>query len=124
MCDSGRWQLRAIQPVCVSLDGIRRERGMVFEAVSVMSKLVMPALFAVAIAVAIGGCHEGVSAPDASSDPLSQYRCLGHSADGSCVSMPANCPLIVHHTMPVCPQDFTLIFTRDDTCANRRICID
>ena len=81
-------------------------------------------LVTVLFAIAMVGCHESVSAPDANPDPLSQYRCLGHNSDGSCVSMPANCPLILHRTTPGCPLDFTLILTRDDTCADHRICID
>jgi hypothetical protein len=80
------------------------------------SKLVMPVLIAIAAMVGCDGSD--------GSDDLSQYRCLGHNADGSCVSTPANCPLRIQRTTPFCGEGYTLILTKDDTCPNRLICID
>jgi len=53
------------------------------------------------------------------------YRCVIQNPDGSCESIPANCPVsIPHDQTPRCEPGSTLILTSQDHCAHKLICID
>jgi hypothetical protein len=71
-------------------------------------------MFAVAVTAACGG------EPNAA-----EFRCRIPLPDGSCNSMPANCPVhLSHSTQPGCPMGAELIPIDEDTCAHKLICID
>jgi hypothetical protein len=53
------------------------------------------------------------------------FRCRSSNSDGSCNSMPANCPVTIPHgNEPGCPIGTTLISIEEDDCAHKFICID
>jgi hypothetical protein len=76
---------------------------------------------AIAAIVAAAACHHSAAVPDAAT-PF--YLCVQGKADGSCVSMPAYCPLFAHPTTPRCPSGFSLESTTADDCATKLLCID
>jgi hypothetical protein len=54
------------------------------------------------------------------------FRCRITLPDGSCNSMPANCPVhLSHSSQPSCPEEGAqLIPIEEDDCAHKLICID
>lgn len=79
----------------------------------------------IAIAAAAACRDSDSSQRDAGAETSTGFRCLGHRADGSCVSMPANCPVTIpHDNTPRCPFDYSLIQAKDDTCQTKLICTD
>ncbi len=81
-------------------------------------------------AVALGAAACGAEAPPPSSAQdlkAEDYRCVGTRADGSCYSLPSNCPVTVHTDVaapPHCPEGATLTPIADDTCPKKLICVD
>ena len=76
------------------------------------------------IAVA-SACASDSSTSDAERHP-ENYRCRFTEADGTCTSMPDNCPvtLPLRPRRAVCPLGAELIPIDEDDCAHKLICID
>ena len=80
----------------------------------------------VASFVAAVGCGTDDSSGDDIEGPKQEFRCRIAKPDGTCESMPANCPVTLPITLdePHCPLGAELIPISDDDCARKFICID
>ncbi|HEX8112642.1 MAG TPA: hypothetical protein VF516_33155 [Kofleriaceae bacterium] len=69
-----------------------------------------------------------ISAADNPQDPpdANRFRCVMYNDDGSCTSMPADCPVTgpAHPNNPSCPEGWTLILAQNDNCTQQLICVD
>jgi hypothetical protein len=69
--------------------------------------------------VATAGCGGG-------EQTAADFRCRLKLSDGTCNSLPADCPTTVFHSNspPRCPMGAELIPIEEDDCAHMLICID
>jgi hypothetical protein len=92
----------------------------------VTSRAGMVALL-LACGVGATGCGTEPSLSDVERHP-NNYRCLLTQSDGTCLSIPVNCPeilpTIVAGDRVNCPAPGEIIPIEDDHCPDKRICID
>jgi hypothetical protein len=90
-------------------------------AVSSGARLVSLAMVAVAVAA-------GCGTDDSSRGHLEDFRCRIANDDGTCASLPANCPVFLPKPLkpeePHCPGGAELIPIAADDCAQKLICTD
>ena len=87
-----------------------------------MKKLV--ALASLSAIVTIACAISAADNPRDESD-ADHFRCVMFNDDGSCTSMPANCPVIgpAHPNNPSCPEGWTLTPVEMDNCTQKLICV-
>jgi hypothetical protein len=84
--------------------------------------LVAPLMFVSVVAAACGTESESESELNAK-----DFRCRMNLSDGSCQTLPADCPVtfpVAHGTSPHCPLGADLIPIEEDDCAYKLICTD
>ena len=94
-------------------------------AVISRARLVSLALAAVVVAA---GCGTDDSSDDDVGRHFQDVRCRIANDDGTCTSLPADCPVTLPHSItpeePHCPVGAELIPIAADNCAQKLICID
>lgn len=72
------------------------------------------------------GCGTEPSSSDVERHP-ENYRCLFTHSDGTCLSIPVDCPVtltLVPRDRVTCSAPGEIIPIEDDHCPDKRICID
>lgn len=89
-----------------------------------MKKLI--ALASLSAVVTIACAISAADNPKDDQPDADRLRCVMFNEDGSCTSMPANCPVTgpAHPNNPSCPEGFTLIPAERDNCTQQLICVD
>jgi hypothetical protein len=82
---------------------------------------------ALACVVGVTGCATDPSSSEVERHP-ENFRCRFTQLDGTCNSMPINCPVTlppgVRGTAPNCPAPGEIIPIEEDHCAHKFICTD